>query len=305
MIVSLMLTDVGARKTHASQEVKYCSTRCRNNKPGPVDRKIEAAFAAILDGRSFEGSDGKEVEAAVIANDGNSKEKGKKKKVKGDSRRIIECGEVETAFFGHQTDPEKVFGRRKNRAARGVRERPEDWKSVDMVSDEEKETEPKRSTENEPEPDFTASDGSTVEEDHMAGGVLLNSAEGYGGGKIRPSQEKSDVNGSVGGEKGWAELQVRLSSLLTVRVHGTTSSKGSQRLRNFSSNHRRPGYTTAAHAELTGIPRSIPSPTSFPKGPVKYVCHIPSTAPTQPTRKAARAAQPTGSRLRLFHADQS
>lgn len=200
-----MLTDVGARKTHSSQEVKYCSTRCRNTKPGPIDRKIEAAFAAILDGRPFEGSDGKEVEAAAIANDGNSKDSGKskKKKVKGDSRRIIECGEVETAFFGHQTDPEKVFGRRKNRAARGVRERPEDWKSVDMVSDEE--TEPKRSTENEPEPDFTASDGSTVEEDHMAGGVVLNSAEGYGGGKIRPSQEKSDVNGSVGGEKGWAE----------------------------------------------------------------------------------------------------
>jgi hypothetical protein len=70
-----------------------------------------------------------------------------------------------------------------------------------MVSDEERE--PKRSMEDEL--DLTASDGSVIEDVQVPGGVPLSSVEHFGGGKVRPPQEVSDVNGSVGGEKGWAE----------------------------------------------------------------------------------------------------
>ena len=50
--------------------------------------------------------------------------------------------------------------------------------------------------------------------DHLADAVEY----GYGGGKVRPPQGQNDVNGSVGGEKGWAE-----------RVHETDEAKERRR----------------------------------------------------------------------------
>ena len=38
---------------------------------------------------------------------------------------------MEAAVFGARHNPEKVFGRKKNRARRGAPE-PKEWKSVDM-----------------------------------------------------------------------------------------------------------------------------------------------------------------------------
>ena len=122
----------------------------------------------------------------------------RKKKVKGDPRIVIECSEVESVVFGHEKDPEKVFGRRKNRAARGVHETG-DWKSVDMEENESGNIVQRIDTK--------TSDGSTNEDEDYVAGVSIHQEEdyGYGGGKIRPPQSKSDINGSVGGEKGWAE----------------------------------------------------------------------------------------------------
>lgn len=57
--------------------------------------------------------------------------KGNPKKVKGETRITVSCAEVEALVFGARHDPEKAFGRRKNRAPRGVPE-PKEWKSVDM-----------------------------------------------------------------------------------------------------------------------------------------------------------------------------
>jgi hypothetical protein len=137
-----------------------------------------------------------------------------KKKIKGESRIIVECSEVEALVFGHQKDPEKTFGRKKNRAPRGFQEKQEDWKSVDMVDNPED-----KRTSTDGEADLTFSDAS-IEDESMAGGVQLESAEGYGGGKIRPPQEKSDVNGSVGGEKGWAERIEETEDMKAKRKEG-------------------------------------------------------------------------------------
>jgi hypothetical protein len=162
-----------------------------------VDRKIEAAFTAMLDGRTPESLNQDHEEPIE-----NPKEKKQpKKKAKGDPRIIIECSEVEAAVFGHKADPDKVFGRRKNRAARGVQEKPEDWKSVDMVDDPA--PHPART---DGEDSGAASDVSFVfDEAEKADGDLMDHTKTFGGGKIRPPQAKALVNASVGGEKGWAE----------------------------------------------------------------------------------------------------
>ena len=62
--------------------------------------------------------------------------KGNLKKVKGETRITVSCTEVEALVFGARNDPEKAFGRRKNRAPRGVPD-PKEWKSVDMEDKDE------------------------------------------------------------------------------------------------------------------------------------------------------------------------
>lgn len=133
------------------------------------------------------------------------KAKKSKKKAKGDPRMIVECSEIEAIIFLRQKDPEKVYGRRRNRAARGVVDKPGVWRSVDMVD--------------EPE-DLNANDISTIEDDHVANEVVPNTAKGYGSGKVRPPQGKSDVNGSIGGEKGWAERIEETEDMKSKRIEG-------------------------------------------------------------------------------------
>ena len=118
----------------ASTPIKYCSERCRHNKPseasGSVDRRISDVFIAILDGKSTSAE--LSLDAVEPAGSSPSKTiKGNQKKVKGETRITVSCDEVEAVVFGARNDPEKVFGRRKNRARRGAPE-PKEWKSVDM-----------------------------------------------------------------------------------------------------------------------------------------------------------------------------
>ncbi|KAJ5025007.1 hypothetical protein J3E73DRAFT_214905 [Bipolaris maydis] len=228
------------RKTQKAAEVKYCSARCRNSKPGPIDRKIEATFAALLNGASIESL--KEDAGAEPASDGvkmnrneedNEHGKGRKgekkhkkkpsKTTKGDQRIIVECSTVEEIVFQRKKDPEKVYGRRKNRKARFVVEKPEDWRSVDMVDHPAPGTASSGTeTSTQPLPPDLTSDEDTISdsEGEAEGGIVLEPSSppgttshalpdtieyGYGSGKIRPPQAQNDVNGSVGGEKGWAE----------------------------------------------------------------------------------------------------
>ncbi|KAJ4330552.1 hypothetical protein N0V95_010037 [Ascochyta clinopodiicola] len=245
------------KKTSGATEVKYCSQRCRHQKPGPVDRKIEATFAKLLEGATPEsikeelekGKDDKPKDAAQPAEKGDTadedesskfgkknskshKKKGSKTKntPKGDHRIIIDCTAVEELVFNREKDPEKVYGRRKNRRARFVVEKPEDWKSVDMV-DKPDPTTPAAGQDTASSAEDTYSDSEPEEQ----GGIALENGTapstdpkalgdtveyGYGGGKIRPPQAQSDINGSIGGEKGWAERQHETEEAKQRRLEG-------------------------------------------------------------------------------------
>lgn len=53
---------------------------------------------------------------------------------KGESRVLLPLSVLEEAVFGSRSDPERSYGRRRNRAFRGVREDGQ-WRSVDMEDD--------------------------------------------------------------------------------------------------------------------------------------------------------------------------
>ena len=53
---------------------------------------------------------------------------------KGESRALLPLSILEEAVFGSRSDPERSYGRRRNRAFRGVREDGQ-WRSVDMEDD--------------------------------------------------------------------------------------------------------------------------------------------------------------------------
>lgn len=220
-----------------------------------MDRKIEATFVKLLEGATPESikeeqerakngeAEGKEERKSLEKGDNTAdeddgskfgkKNKSHKKKTsktkntpKGDHRIIIDCTVVEELVFNREKDPEKVYGRRKNRRARFVVEKPEDWKSVDMVDKPEPRPAAAQDTASSAEDTYSDSE-------HEDGGVVLenNAAPGgddqpdvieygYGGGKIRPPQDQSDINGSIGGEKGWAERQHETEEAKQRRLEG-------------------------------------------------------------------------------------
>lgn len=146
----------GTRKSQtpkaASTPVKYCSDRCRHNKPSDVpnslDRRITDAFTALLNGTAP--SPAQSQEPITMSEPPLPKPtKGTSKKIKGETRITVSCAEVETLVFGIIQDPEKAFGRKKNRARRGVPDVKE-WKSVDM-EDEDDPVDGKFSTSSHPQ----------------------------------------------------------------------------------------------------------------------------------------------------------
>ncbi|PIA96075.1 hypothetical protein CB0940_10828 [Cercospora beticola] len=171
--------------TSGNNEIKYCSSRCRGKKPGPLDRKIEKTIASLLN------SD---------PDSGIEKTAAKTKAVKGDPRVIVTCDEIEEIVFGSRFDPEKTSGRRRNRKARGIAEKGE-WKSVDMESSGEEDDESAEEAshdEDSEEDEFQARKGAVAENYDTDGSV-------DGGVRIRPPQDQSLVNFSVGGERGRQE----------------------------------------------------------------------------------------------------
>ncbi|KAL1799727.1 hypothetical protein ACET3X_000069 [Alternaria dauci] len=304
------------RKTQNATEVKYCSTRCRNNKPGPIDRKIEATFAALLNGASPEslkenaGADPvkKSAETDTAHEDeekggkGGKGKNGHKKKfskntIKGDHRIIVECSTVEEIVFQREKDPEKVYGRRKNRKARFVVEKPEDWKSVDMVDQPASTTTATTTattsaaaattTTTQPQPqDYTSDEDTVSDSDHEAsGGIILepttstdpdpaptpdNTTEyGYGSGKVRPPQDQNDVNGSVGGEKGWAERIHETDEMKLKRREGQRKAEEREKVRQAARRGCAFGFTVPEEAEkrkCEAVMKGVVVESSFAKG---------------------------------------
>lgn len=285
------------KKTSGATEVKYCSARCRHQKPGPVDRKIEATFAKLLEGatpesikeeqgqardeKSNENAQPKEKPDTADEDDGSKfgkknskqhKKKGSKTKntAKGDHRITIDCTAVEELVFNREKDPEKVYGRRKNRRARGVVEKAEDWKSVDMVDHPPQAlaANPAAGAEESPS---SAEDTYSDSEPEADGGVAVENASiaentskikieelgdtveyGYGGGKIRPPQDQSDINGSIGGEKGWAERQHETEEAKQRRLEGQRRADQREMVRKAARRGCAFGFVTESEGGVRG-----------------------------------------------------
>lgn len=171
-----MLTASGSKKvTKKTSEIKYCSDRCRSRKPGALDRKIEKTIASLLNDEVDSGIDNTAARSKVA---------------KGDPRLIVTMDEIEEVVFGSRFDPEKVFGRRKNRKSRAIPLKNGEWKSVDMESDSE-----------------PADEESEAEQAHFLTGEETDGSVASvpslpsvdGGVRIRPPQEESEINFAAGG----------------------------------------------------------------------------------------------------------
>ncbi|KAK4955373.1 hypothetical protein LTR28_006151 [Elasticomyces elasticus] len=212
-------------QTTKTQAVKYCSERCKRHKPSTApdstDRRIERAFVLLLNGTDPTANDDTDptTQSLSAAAPTNKKEKPSVKKTKGDPRIIVDCTVAETAIFGDRSDPTKTFGRRKNRARRGV---PDDdvWKSVDMVDEHDAASAAQGSlTDSSSIGDAVHDTGS--DSDAGGGGAALDDAASDSAKtRVRPPQSRAEVNGSVGGEKGWAERVEETSEMLARRRDG-------------------------------------------------------------------------------------
>lgn len=197
-------------------EVKYCSSRCRTNKPGKtLDRQIEDAFVKFLSG---------EQEGHQVAKETTTSGPAVKKKTKkGDTRILVPCDVIEEYIFGDERrirtgedDREtKTFGRKKNRASRVIQPQPDDSEDthnqkrgtdnrLDEVDNEFFDQQSRGPSSLDPNPD-----------PEVQARLSIRS-----GTRIRPPQQISQVNGSVGGEKGWAERIVETDDMKEKRIEG-------------------------------------------------------------------------------------
>lgn len=195
------------RKTataNTSTPAKYCSSRCRTQKPGKLDRELEKAFVAFLIAE-----EGHPIEPKKQTKGGSGKHK-KGKNSKGDNRILVHCSAAEELVFGP------------NRTSMEEGEANED------SHDEEE-------TNQAPEPTQGPSEPRSSEEDIDITGDLKidNSVDGdvlarmsvRSGTRIRPPQSVSEVNGSVGGEKGRAERVHETDAMLEKRRQGQKRAK--------------------------------------------------------------------------------
>ncbi|KAF2013012.1 hypothetical protein BU24DRAFT_412318 [Aaosphaeria arxii CBS 175.79] len=217
-----VISERKSRATSATQTpAKYCSSRCRHHRFDGVDRGIEDAFVLFLTGGGAEAlarvSSG-EAENPRHRETEKEKEKGvrMRRKGKGDGRVLVPCGVVEEFVFGCRKDPEKDWGRRKNKARRGVKEEGE-WRSVDMVDHDVVER--------------TGSSDGSANGDEVVDGDRLASLAVRSGTRVRPGQDVSEVNGSVGGEKGRKEKIEETEEMAQKRRDGEKKAEERERVR--------------------------------------------------------------------------
>jgi hypothetical protein len=204
---------IGSRKAQTSKSsreiVKYCSNRCRHQKPGEVGKSIEKTFVSLLNGED------QDVVSSGATASKNDKKQVALKKMKGETRLTVFCTTVEELIFGSRHDPEKTFGRKKNRAKRGAPDSGE-WKTVDM---EDTQDYGDNTTGQPSEAEQAVGDPDSLKQ------VFL------GAGKTRAPQNLSDVNFSVGGERGWAEKIEETEELKQKRQEGQRKAEEKEAVR--------------------------------------------------------------------------
>ncbi|KAF4450818.1 hypothetical protein F53441_6150 [Fusarium austroafricanum] len=193
------------RKTataNTNTPAKYCSSRCRTQKPGKLDRELERAFVKLLSAE-----EGMTEEAKKQAKGGSRKHK-KGKNSKGDNRILVPCSAAEELVFGP------------NRAS--MEEENEESHSEDEASKEPEHTKaPSEPRTSEEDMDLS---GNIKVENYIDGDVLARMSV-RSGTRIRPPQSISEVNGSVGGEKGRAERIQETDAMLEKRKQGQKRAK--------------------------------------------------------------------------------
>ena len=194
--------------------MKYCSDKCKRHKPSPaagsVDIRIENTLLALL-----QGNDPKDLGIGAGSTELQQYKLNHKAK-KGDPRFIVKISDIETAVFGNTPDPDKVYGRKKNRAKRGLPD-PEEWRSVDM----EDASGPITS-----EPTEAGHVDSSEDIDSNSGDEIALRT------RIRPPQSQNSFNGSIGGEKGWSERTEESPEMLQKRREGQKRAENQELVKN-------------------------------------------------------------------------
>lgn len=183
--------------------VKYCSSSCRAHKPGKLDREIESVFVRFLTGEEKAGVRDQEPKRAHKPKKGAAG-----KKTKGDARILVSCDEVERLVFGADDLASAGSGSE------------EGLPSVDGDQDGSVQDRTSR----QPGEDMTYSSGTlddpTAQDVPYVDGDVLARLSIRSGTRIRPPQSVSEVNGSVGGEKGRAERMDETDEMLEKRRQG-------------------------------------------------------------------------------------
>ncbi|KAI1779612.1 hypothetical protein F4818DRAFT_399947 [Hypoxylon cercidicola] len=206
---------------NASQKPSYCSRRCRNTKPRRLDREIEATFVRMLS----EGGSDSGAKAWQNGKPGKPATKERKAVTKGDPRVIVSCDAVEKAVFGDQADPEKSFGRKKNRSSRALPaieagietngdQATRHRKGSHVLGEAAWEAAADGDGENAVVLNDSDSASSSIDGDVLARMAIRS------GTRTRPPQHASLVNGSVGGEKGRAERAGEAEEMAARRLEG-------------------------------------------------------------------------------------
>lgn len=194
---------ISARRADSKTPVKYCSSRCRSHKPGRLDREIESTLVGFLNGALGGGGRG------GGGGGGGGAKKGAGRKAKGDARILVSCDEVDRHMFGAAP-------------AAGTDDGDTDGSVADL--------EPTPGTE-----DGRADGRATQPVPGVSSGTLddpgapsappvdydvLARLSVRSGTRVRPPQDVSEVNGSVGGEKGRAERVDETGEMLEKRREG-------------------------------------------------------------------------------------
>ena len=97
------------------EDKKYCSSKCRSQKPSAKDLGIEQAFTQLLMGNTRFGN--QPISEALLSD--------RTKPLKGDPRVVIPCSVVVELVFGSSHGTAKTAGRKKKRASRAMEESQE------------------------------------------------------------------------------------------------------------------------------------------------------------------------------------
>ncbi|KHJ32418.1 hypothetical protein EV44_g5456 [Erysiphe necator] len=110
--------------------VKYCSDRCRRNKPKLIDRQIEDAFLALLQDNLQEYTVKYKTKETHVDKDleMGTRNSEKRYQKKGEHRKIVWCSQIQALVFRHQLD----YDNKKKNDPISCKKDDQKWQSIDM-----------------------------------------------------------------------------------------------------------------------------------------------------------------------------